>query len=61
MKFVDLDYYEEDMSNKIECIKVPAAKMRNPYALDAMMRKVDQFRDRREKRKSNPKNSNWEW
>jgi hypothetical protein len=61
MKFVDVDCYEEEMNNKMNRIKVPAMKMRNPYALDAMTRKADQFRDRREKRRNNPKNNNWEW
>lgn len=61
MKFVDFDSYEDDMNDKRNRIKVPNAKMRNPYALDAMMRKADKFRDRREKRRTNPKNRNWEW
>ena len=42
-------------------IKVPAAKMRNPYALDAMTRKADKFRDRREKRRNNPKRCDWNY
>jgi hypothetical protein len=55
------DYLDEDFMDKQIKIKVPAAKMRNPYALDAMTRKADKFRDRREKRRNNPKRCDWNY
>ena len=57
----DYEDYEERMDNKKISIKVPKMDMRNPYALDASMRKGGKMKDRREKRKGNPKNSDWGW
>ena len=59
----DSDYedYEDRYMNKKISIKVPKMDMRNPYALDASMRKGGKMKDRREKRKSNPTNSDWGW
>ena len=56
----DSDYEDCYMNKKIS-VKVPKMDMRNPYALDASMRKGGKMKDRREKRKSNPKNSDWGW
>lgn len=41
-------------------IKVPKSKIRNPFALDALMRRGGRMRNKREKRKNNPKRKDWD-